>query len=62
MLAGQIGVVQGLFGFLVPAVLGNVIGGGLLFGLLAHAQVVPEIDENYVYDKDSPRRRRRRGR
>ena len=60
MLAGQIGVAQGLFGFLVPAVLGNVIGGGLLFGLLAHAQVVPEIDENYVYDKDRPRRKRRR--
>lgn len=62
MLDGKIGVAQGLVGFLVPAVLGNVVGGGLLFALLAHAQVVPELDNGYVYGEERPRDRRNRRR
>ena len=58
MLAGKIGVVEGLVGFLIPAVIGNVVGGGLLFALLAHAQVVPELDDNYVYGEDHDAKKR----
>lgn len=35
-----------LWSFLVPAFLGNVVGGTLLFALLAYAQVKAEIEEN----------------
>ncbi len=43
MLAGAIGPVEGLFGFFVPAVLGNIVGGAVLFALLAHAPIRAEI-------------------
>lgn len=43
VLDGKITLFQGLFGFLVPAALGNLVGGAGLFALLAHAQVHPEI-------------------
>lgn len=33
-----------VFGFILPALIGNIIGGTLIFALLAHAQVSPEIE------------------
>ena len=39
-----------------------LIAGGLLFALLAHAQVVPELDNGYVYGEERPRDRRNRRR
>lgn len=40
---GRMTLVQGLFGFLLPCFAGNVIGGSLLFALLAYGQVKEEI-------------------
>lgn len=34
-----------VFGYILPALAGNIIGGTTLFAFLAHAQVVHEIDE-----------------
>lgn len=34
-----------VFGFILPALAGNMVGGTLIFSLLAHAQVSREIDE-----------------
>ncbi|MCP9221588.1 formate/nitrite transporter family protein [Erythrobacter sp. LQ02-29] len=44
VLSGAIGIGEGLFGFLIPALLGNIVGGALLFALLAHAPVRAEIE------------------
>lgn len=41
--AGQIGPGHALFGIILPALAGNVLGGTGLFALLAHAQVRQEI-------------------
>ncbi len=38
-LAGEIGLAQAAGGFILPALIGNIIGGTGLFALLAHAQV-----------------------
>ena len=43
LLSGEIGVVKTLFGFLVPTFVGNVLGGTLLFALLAYGQVKEEL-------------------
>lgn len=43
LLDGQAGVVQ-VLGFLLPALVGNIIGGTALFSLLAYGQVREEID------------------
>ncbi|WP_341209214.1 formate/nitrite transporter family protein [uncultured Sphingomonas sp.] len=43
MWAGQASVGWALGGFVLPALLGNIIGGTGLFALLAHAQVKNEI-------------------
>jgi formate/nitrite transporter FocA (FNT family) len=40
---GQMGAGQALAGFAVPALLGNIVGGTILFALLSHAQVMREI-------------------
>ena len=32
-----------LFGFFIPVLIGNVIGGTALFALIAYAQVMKEI-------------------
>jgi formate/nitrite transporter FocA (FNT family) len=40
---GQIGVAQAFGGIILPALIGNIIGGTGLFALLAHAQVSREI-------------------
>lgn len=43
LVTGEIGLWQTVGGFLVPAFVGNVIGGTALFTLLAYAQVREEI-------------------
>ncbi|PHR14309.1 MAG: transporter (formate/nitrite transporter family protein) [Sphingopyxis sp.] len=45
-LSGEASLGFALFGFILPALAGNVIGGTLIFALLAHAQVHNEIAEN----------------
>ncbi len=54
LFSGNIGFAQGIFGFLMPAVLGNLFGGAGLFALLAHAQVSEEMAAERVR---KPRRR-----
>ena len=49
VLAGDRTLAQGVFGFLLPAAAGNVVGGAVLFAFLAHAQVSPEIREEEGY-------------
>lgn len=44
LLDGQVGVAHVFGGYLLPALVGNVIGGTALFSLLAYAQVREEID------------------
>ena len=41
--AGQTGIGHALGGTIVPAPIGNIIGGTGLFALLAHAQVRQEL-------------------
>jgi formate/nitrite transporter FocA (FNT family) len=43
VLNGQLGFGQMLIGFIVPVLLGNVIGGTALFALLSYAQVMKEM-------------------
>ncbi|MHA6720590.1 formate/nitrite transporter family protein [Sphingomonas sp. RS6] len=42
-LAGEASLSWVLFDFLAPALLGNILGGSVLFALLAHAQVREEL-------------------
>jgi formate/nitrite transporter FocA (FNT family) len=42
---GLIGVQQAVLGFFGPVLLGNVVGGTVIFTLLAWAQVKPEVEE-----------------
>ncbi len=44
VLSGEAGLGFAIFGFILPALVGNIIGGTLIFSLLAHAQVSTEID------------------
>jgi formate/nitrite transporter FocA (FNT family) len=43
LFSGKVGVAQALGGLMVPAILGNLLGGAGLFALLAHAQVRGEM-------------------
>ncbi|SEQ36201.1 Formate/nitrite transporter FocA, FNT family [Faunimonas pinastri] len=43
MLHGEIGILTVVGGFMLPVLLGNIIGGTALFAVLAHAQVMNEI-------------------
>ena len=43
LFAGQVGTAQALGGIILPALIGNIIGGTGLFALLAHAQVHQEL-------------------
>lgn len=43
ILTGRGDVVPIIFGFLLPAILGNLVGGAGLFSVLAHAQVSEEM-------------------
>ncbi len=44
LFSGHVGVWQALVELILPAVLGNLLGGAGLFALLAHAQVRGEMD------------------
>jgi formate/nitrite transporter FocA (FNT family) len=43
LVAGEIGIVPMLFGFTLPVLVGNVIGGTALFAVLSYAQVMEEM-------------------
>lgn len=43
LLAGQSDIIQAIWGFMVPALIGNIIGGTALFAVLSYAQVMKEI-------------------
>lgn len=43
VVTGEASLQFAIFGFILPALAGNVIGGTLIFALLAHAQVSPEL-------------------
>ncbi|MEQ9608561.1 MAG: formate/nitrite transporter family protein [Kiloniellaceae bacterium] len=43
LLIGEIGLTKMFFGFLLPAFVGNVVGGTILFALMAYAQVKEEL-------------------
>ncbi|MFL9824636.1 formate/nitrite transporter family protein [Rhodoplanes sp. SY1] len=44
MLHGELEVWRMLTGFMLPVLLGNVVGGTVLFALIAYAQVMKELD------------------
>ncbi len=44
MLSGEADLYFAIFGFILPALVGNIVGGTLIFALLAHAQVSSEIE------------------
>ncbi|XBQ15049.1 MAG: formate/nitrite transporter family protein [Oceanicaulis sp.] len=46
VLAGEISPFNGLFGFILPALLGNMIGGTALFALLSYAQIRDEMRQS----------------
>jgi formate/nitrite transporter FocA (FNT family) len=41
--SGELGVPQLVFGYLLPVLIGNMIGGTVLFAVIAYAQVMEEI-------------------
>ncbi len=43
VIAGERSLSSVLFGFMVPALIGNILGGTLLFGTLAYAQIKNEL-------------------
>ena len=43
LLLGELGIGQAVFGFFLPVLIGNVIGGTVVFTLLTYAQIRPEI-------------------
>ncbi|TXC72481.1 formate/nitrite transporter family protein [Sphingomonas ginsenosidivorax] len=46
LFSGHVGAVQTLAGLLLPAILGNLLGGAGIFALLAHGQVRGEMKED----------------
>ena len=43
LLVGEESIASGVFGIILPALLGNIIGGTVLFSLIAYAQVKEEM-------------------
>ncbi|WP_435167654.1 formate/nitrite transporter family protein [Falsirhodobacter sp. 1013] len=41
---GEAGLGEAVFGFGIPTLLGNVVGGTLIFALISHAQVKADVD------------------
>lgn len=54
--SGQGAPLTVIFGFLLPAILGNLVGGAGLFSVLAHGQVVDEMHKGAAKAKRRPRR------
>ncbi|UWR22691.1 formate/nitrite transporter family protein [Sulfitobacter sp. S190] len=46
ILSGQLGAYDALFGFFIPVLTGNIIGGTLIFTLVAWGQVRDDIEES----------------
>jgi formate/nitrite transporter FocA (FNT family) len=44
LVLGELGPIQAMFGFFLPVLAGNIIGGTLIFTLLAWAQIQPEVE------------------
>ncbi|MGR3572301.1 formate/nitrite transporter family protein [Brevirhabdus sp.] len=42
---GDLGVLDAVFGFFVPVLIGNIVGGTAIFAMMAWGQVVDEVDE-----------------
>lgn len=42
---GMIGFGQAVFGFFIPVLVGNVVGGTAVFTMMTYAQIRPEIEE-----------------
>jgi formate/nitrite transporter FocA (FNT family) len=57
--SGHADAVRTLFGLILPAVIGNLIGGAGIFALLAHGQVRGEMTKEALEKKRSERRQRR---
>ena len=45
VISQQLSVTDGIWGFIVPALIGNILGGTVLFSLLAYGQVRLEIND-----------------
>ncbi len=43
LVQGELGVMQAVFGFFLPVLSGNVVGGTVIFTLLVWAQIMPEV-------------------
>lgn len=56
LLAGELGVLELIGGFLLPVLAGNMIGGTALFAMIAYAQVAKELRQDR--SRDGPARRR----
>jgi len=44
-LSGEVSFQQAWFGFSLPALIGNIIGGSRLFAVLAHGQMRSDLTE-----------------
>ncbi|WP_299658319.1 formate/nitrite transporter family protein, partial [uncultured Tateyamaria sp.] len=44
LVQGELGLIQAVFSFFLPVLAGNVIGGTVIFTLLAWAQIQPEVE------------------
>lgn len=44
MVQGQLDLYPAVFGFFLPVLLGNIVGGTLIFTVLTYAQVKPEVE------------------
>ena len=56
LFAGEVSPGWVLAGFLLPALIGNVLGGSVLFALLAHAQVRGELHDGHDGQQGDQRR------
>lgn len=54
LLEGMVDLPWVIFGLIVPAFIGNVIGGTILFATLAYVQVMEEISQEKRRDKSPP--------
>lgn len=45
LVLGELGVLKAVFSFFLPVLAGNIIGGTVIFTLLAWAQIQPEVEE-----------------
>lgn len=45
MLIGELGILSATFGFFLPVLAGNVVGGTVIFALMAWGQVKSEVDK-----------------